>query len=86
MLDLSNLKNKYNILIIGTSQVTSILSKTTGFNIRPVAEYLLNEYIEESILLSNNEMGKRFAYLINSCFLPEKVIEFVITGSGIKDP
>lgn len=83
---LSNLKDKYNVLIIGTSQVTSILSKTTGFNIRPVAEYLLNEYIEESILLSNNEIGKRFAYLINSCFQEEKVIEFVITGSGIKDP
>ncbi len=83
---LSDLKDKYKVLIIVTSQVTSILSKTTGFNIKPVGEYLLNEYIEESILLSKNEIGKRFAYLINSCFLPENVMEFVITGSGIKDP
>jgi DNA repair protein RadA len=83
---LSDLKDKYNVFIIVTSQVTSIFSKTTGFNIKPVGEYLLNEYIEESILLSKNEIGKRFAYLINSCFLPENVMEFVITGSGIKDP
>ncbi|MHA1729450.1 MAG: hypothetical protein ACTSWY_12060 [Promethearchaeota archaeon] len=82
--NLTEIKNKYNIPIIISSQVTAIPPNTTGFTVRPVMEYILNEFVEESILLSGER--KKFAYLVNSCSLPENNIEFMITECGIVDP
>ncbi|MCP4763529.1 MAG: hypothetical protein GY870_17280 [archaeon] len=80
------LKEKYNLLVIITSQVKSLPANISGFTIRPILEYIINEYIDESILLSRSEEEIRFAFLINSCYLPENNIEFKIALEGIIDP
>jgi DNA repair protein RadA len=79
------LKNKFNLLVVITSQVKGLPSNISGFTIKPILEYIINEYVEESILLSRSDDGIRYAFLMNSCSLPENNVEFRIAKEGIID-
>lgn len=83
---LTDIKNRYNIPIIVTSQVIGLMGNILGFNVKPVQEFLLNEYVEEVVLLSKTDDEKNYAFLVNSCFSPEDNVEFKIDSTGIIDP
>jgi DNA repair protein RadA len=82
---LQKIKKQYKIPIVLTSQVRSVSSEITGFNIKPIMEYVLNEYVDESILLSRNDDDKKFAFLVNSTSLPENNVQFELTVDGVVD-
>ena len=83
---LHRFKKTHKIPIVLTSQVRGIGSETSGFNVKPVMEYVLNEYIDESILLSRTDDDKKFAFLVNSKDLQENNIQFELSVEGVVDP
>jgi len=83
---LHRFKKTQKIPIVLTSQVRGIGSETSGFNVKPIMEYVINEYIDESILLSRTDDEKKFAYLVTSKCLQENNIQFELTVDGVVDP
>ncbi len=90
---LSKLAIKLNIPILCTSQVSSTMSNFNFFDIVPILSTTLNTYIKEWILLGENpqitsmseNVGRRFAHLVNSEINAEEIIQFLITTEGIID-
>ncbi len=90
---LSKLAIKLNIPILCTSQVISTMNNFNFFDIVPILSTTLNTYIKEWILLGENpqissmpeNIGRRFAHLVNSESNSEEITQFIISTEGIKD-
>lgn len=84
---LIKVKNTYKIPIVLTSQVRSVMSKSVKkrIDVKPVMEYILNEFVDEIIYLRKGENDSRQALLVNSTLLPEKEGSFFITKKGLQD-
>ncbi|MBD3352267.1 MAG: AAA family ATPase [Candidatus Lokiarchaeota archaeon] len=83
---LAEIKNKHNMIIVITGQVKGIQTKFDKFSVKPIMEYIINEYVDEIVYLYRDERKSRYAQLMNSTKYPEKEIEFKITNFGIQDP
>lgn len=77
----------YQIPIILTSQVTPRPSNKldSKFTVKPTMEYLINEFIDDSIFVYKGRGTERHAYLFNSNDLKEDDIVFKISNEGIID-
>ncbi len=90
---LSNLSFKLNIPVLCTSQVSATMNDFKFFNVIPILSNTLNTYIKEWILLGENpqitsmqeNIGRRFAHLVNSESNSEQITQFLISTEGIKD-
>lgn len=84
---LINLKRKYKMSIVLTSQVRSVMSRSVKkrIDVKPVMEYILNEYVDEVIYLRKGENDSRIALLVNSTSFAEKEGRFIITKKGLED-
>jgi DNA repair protein RadA len=81
---LHDITRKYGIVTILNSQVTGFTAHDSIFAERPIMEYVLNHYVDETIYLFRTE-NTRWAYLVNSNSLKSQKIEFTISASGIED-
>ena len=81
---LNALTQKYNLISIFTSQVTSKFERDSNIKHIPVGIQYLNHFFHEFIyLLKKND--KNFMHLINSSFLKENKMLYNIAPEGIID-
>ncbi len=83
--EVDELTNKFNLITILTSQVTTNFSRGAIIRELPVGYQFLNHYYSEYIYLSKNNKEKNFAHLVNSLNHPEKKVLYNITSKGIQD-
>ena len=84
---LKQIHETYSIPILLTSQVTPRRTSKidTKFTVKPTMEYLINEYVDDTLFLYKGRRGERHALLFNSDDLAEDDVKFLITDDGIKD-
>jgi DNA repair protein RadA len=81
---LREITKQHNIVTILNSQVTGFVPENSIFAERPIMEYVLNHYVDETIYL--NRMGEeRLAHLVNSRNHPNQKVPFTISSLGIED-
>lgn len=82
-----------NIPIVCTSQVTASFDKSYFFDVIPILGSILNQYIKTWLLFVNSEEildqsekeSRRYAHLVNSNSIEEKIVQFKIAKTGIED-
>ena len=82
---IDELTNKFNLITILTSQVTTNFSRGAIIRELPVGYQFLNHYCSEYVYLSKKNNEKNFAHLVNSLNHPEKKVLYTITSEGIQD-
>ena len=82
---IDELTNKFNLITIMTSQVSTNFARDALIRELPVGYQFLNHYVSEYIYLSKKNMDKNFAHLVNSLNHPEKKVLYSITSKGIQD-
>lgn len=91
--ELREIAERCNIPILCTSQVASTFVDEYFFDVIPILSATLNHFIKNWILFAVQDQivdhspleSKRFAHLINSDQIAEKIVQFRITKTGIKD-
>jgi RecA/RadA recombinase len=90
---LSKLLKAKHIPALCTSQVSGNVGDIRFFDVSPILPAILNIYIKQWILLSEDEneysisdqTGRRCAHLINSQEKKEEIVKFRIVSGGIED-
>ncbi|MBN1802917.1 MAG: AAA family ATPase [Candidatus Lokiarchaeota archaeon] len=82
---LQEITSKFNTVTVVTAQITPNFEIKPVLKELPVGNQYLNHFFSEYIYLRRLELGLNQARLINSQDLPERIINYKITQSGI-DP
>ncbi|MFX1496604.1 MAG: ATPase domain-containing protein [Promethearchaeota archaeon] len=82
---LNDLINSYNLITIGTAQVSPNFINDAIISENPVGIQYLDHYYSEFLYLTLREDSIGTAHLVNSFSLPEKKGLFEIKSEGIKD-
>jgi len=90
---LKQIAQECSIPIICTSQVTATTNDMNYFNILPSFSTILNGFIKQWIMLGEDEaitslpenVGRRYAHLINGEQKKSEIVQFRITPEGIRD-
>jgi len=84
---LKNLAELYNIGIVTSNQVVAVPQATiTPFgDVKPVGGHILGHIVEPRVFVRKAGGSKRVARIEDSCWLPPREAEFMITEKGVED-
>jgi len=82
---ISELTDTFQLVTILTAQVSPRFIKNLSITEKPVGVQYLTHYFSEFIYLSLDDDGKTHAHVVNSNYLPERKVIYVITEVGIED-
>ena len=83
LMEINRLTQKYNLITVVFSQVTSNLSKDAVISVLPIGNQYLNHYFSEYIFLEQKDEYRWCVQLVNSLNFPEKKMTYKITSSGV---
>ena len=82
---LQRLADMYNIVVYVTNQVMAKPDVFFGDPTEPIGGHILAHGMNPRIYLRKGKKGTRVAKLVDSSYLPESEITFIITPEGIRD-